>query len=134
MIFPIARTLLAALVCCVAASCTLPRIVQMIPMPKWAKRKEVPKAAPIRFPKTNTADAASGKRRQIGTILLVNAEAGFVLIETHGGAQPEAGMALKCIRDGADSGVLIVSGERQGSHVIADITTGTPRKGDQVFQ
>ena len=134
MISAIARTVLAALVCHLAAACTLPRVVQMVHLPKWAKRKEVPKAAPIRFPKTTAADAASGKRRQVGTILLVNAEAGFVLIETHGGAQPETGAALKCIRDGADSGVLIVSGERQGSHVIADITTGSPKKGDQVFQ
>lgn len=134
MIFPIARMLPAILVCCTVAACTLPQVIKTAHLPKWAKRKEVPKAAPIRFPKTDTGDAAKGKRRQIGTVLLVNAEAGFVLIETHGGAQPETGMALKCIRDGADSGVLIVSGERQGSHVIADITTGTPRKGDQVFQ
>ena len=133
MIFPIARTLLAAIVCCCAA-CTLPQVIKTAHLPKWAKREEVPRAVPVRFPKAGTADAASGKRRQIGTILLVNADAGFVLIETRGGVQPEAGMALKCIRDGADSGVLIVSGERQGSHVIADITTGSPKKGDQVFQ
>lgn len=134
MISPIARALLAALVCCFAPACTLPRIAEMAHLPKWAKRTEVPKAMPIRFPKANAPDAATGKRRQIGTILLVNAEAAFVLIETHGSVQPEAGMALKCLRDGADSGGLIVSGERQGTHVIADITTGAPRKGDQVFQ
>ena len=122
------RTLLATIACCILPACAMPEL------PKWAKRKPVPKAMPVRFPKANEADAATGKRKPIGTILLVNAEAGFVLIETHGRTQPEAGMALKCIRDGADSGVLIVSGERQGSHVIADITTGTPRKGDQVFQ
>ncbi len=102
-------------------------------LPKWAKRKQVPKAVPIRFPKPDPSDPKA-KRRQIGTILLVNLDAGFVLIETRGGFPPDAGTALKCIRDGADAGVLIVSGERQGSHVIADITTGTPRKGDQVFQ
>ena len=33
-----------------------------------------------------------------------------------------------------DSGVLTVSGERQGAHIIADIVTGTPRKGDLVFK
>jgi hypothetical protein len=134
MMLSIARTLLAALSCCAVAACTLPRVAQMVHLPKWAKRAEVPKAMPVRFPKLNSQDAGTGKRRPIGTILLVNAEAGFVLIDTRGGVQPDAGMALKCIRDGADSGVLIVSGERQGSHVIADITTGTPKKGDQVFQ
>ena len=122
-----ARRLLAAALCCAVASCN------SLPLPKWAKRKPVPKAVPIHFPKYDPTDA-KGKRRQIGTILLVNADAGFVLVETRGGEQPESGAALKCQRDGADTGVLIVSGERQGSHVIADITTGTPRKGDQVFQ
>ena len=128
MISRLLRAMLAAALCCTVTSCGL------LQLPKWAKRKPVPKAVPIRFPKGDSSDAAKGKRKQIGTILLVNAEAGFVLIETHGWGQPETGMALKCLRDGADSGVLIVSGERQGSHVIADITTGTPRKGDQVFQ
>ncbi|MEO6741042.1 MAG: hypothetical protein ABIP20_12370 [Chthoniobacteraceae bacterium] len=128
MIYPFARSLLAAASCCAVTACAFPEL------PKWAKRTPIPKAAPIRFPKGDASDALKGKRKQIGTILLVNAVSGFVLIETHGWAQPDAGMALKCIRDGADSGILIVSGERQGSHVIADITTGTPRKGDQVFQ
>ena len=127
MNFPPVRSLFAAALCCAVASCAMPHL------PKWAKRKPVPKAMPIRFPKLDPS-APNSKRRQIGTILLVNAEAGFVLIEMRGGALPMPGAALKCIRDGADSGVLIVSGESQGSHVIADITTGTPRKGDLVFQ
>ena len=110
------------------ASCSLPHL------PKWAKRKQVPKATPVHFPKGTTSDGTPGKPKQIGTILLVNAEAGFVLIDAHGWALPEAGMALKCLRDGAGSGVLTVGSERQGTHVIADIVTGTPRKGDQVFQ
>jgi hypothetical protein len=118
------RTLLAATLCCAVASCSL------LHMPQWAKRKPIPKAAPIRFPK-GTAD---GKRTQIGTVLLVNAESGFVVIDAHGWALPESGMALKCLHDGADSGTLIVGGERQGSHVVADIVTGTPKKGDPVFQ
>lgn len=109
------------------AACALPKL------PQWAKRKPVPKAVPIRFPKTDPSDP-KGKRRQIGKVLLVNSEGGFVLIEIHGVAPPEPGLALKCVRDGADSGILTVSGERQGAHIIADIVTGTPRKGDQVFQ
>ena len=121
------RTLLAAALCCAVASCS------SIPLPKWAKRKPVPKAVPIRFPKTKS-DGTKGKPKAVGTILLVNADAGFVLIDSHGWALPEVGTALKCIRDGVDSGILTVSGERQGSHVVADIVTGTPKKGDQVFQ
>ena len=93
----------------------------------------MPKAVPIRFPKEDPSDP-KGKRRQIGKILLVNAEAGFVLVEIRGAAPPDPGLALKCFRDGVDSGVLTVSGERHGLHIIADIVTGSPRKGDLVFK
>lgn len=122
MNFPLARFLLSVVLFCMLEACT------------WMKGKQVPKATAIRFPKESTADGTKGKRKQIGTVLLVNADAGFVLIDAHGWALPEAGMALKCLRDGVDSSILTVSGERQGSHVIADIVTGAPRKGDQVFQ
>ena len=122
MHFHFARQLLSAALCCALAACD------------WLKPAPVPKAMPLRFPKENPTDAAKAKRRQVGTVLLVNAESGFVLVETHGAARLESGQALKCLRDGADSGVLTVSGERQGTHVVADIVTGTPRKGDQVFQ
>ena len=128
MIFPFAHILLAAALCCSLAACS------SLPLPSWAKRKPVPKAVPIHFPKTNKSDGTKGKPKLVGTILLVNADAGFVLIDAHGWALPDAGTALKCFRDGTDSGILAVGGERQGSHVIADIVTGTPKKGDQVFQ
>jgi hypothetical protein len=118
--FP-ARFILAAALCCSLGACN------------WMKRKPIPKAVPIRFPKA-TSDGTTGKPKSVGTILLVNAEAGFVLIDSHGWTQPEVGTALKCIRDGVDTGVLTVGDERQGSHVVADIVTGTPKKGDQVFQ
>lgn len=100
----------------------------------WMKRKPIPKAVPIRFPKANTSDGTKGKPRAVGTILLVNAEAGFVLIDAHGWVLPEGGTALKCLRDGVDSGIVTVGSEKQGSHVIADIVTGNPKKGDMVFQ
>ena len=122
------RAFFAAALCGAVAACS------SLPLPKWAKRKPVPKAVPIRFPKTNISDGTKGKPKPVGTILLVNAEAGFVLIDAHGWRLPDAGTALKCMRDGADSGILAVGGERQGSHVVADIVTGTPKKGDQVFQ
>ena len=128
MIFSFARLVLTAALCCSLAACS------SLPLPGWAKRKPVPKAVPIRFPKTNKSDGTKGKPKLVGTILLVNAEAGFVVVDAHGWALPDAGTALKCIRDGADTGILTVGGERQGSHVIADIVTGTPKKGDQVFQ
>lgn len=127
MKLPFARLLLAAAVCCAVAACALPKL------PKWSLRKPVPKAVPIRFPKEDPSDP-KGKRRQIGKVLLVNAESGFVLVEIRGAIPPDPGLALKCFREGVDSGVLTVSGERQGTHIIADIVTGTPRKGDLVFK
>jgi hypothetical protein len=98
------------------------------------RKEPVPKAVPIHFPKDTPAEGSKTKRKQVGTVLLVNAEAGFVLIDSQGRGLPERGAALKYLHEGADAGVLTVSGERQGSHVIADIVTGTPKKGDQVFQ
>ena len=56
------------------------------------------------------------------------------LIDSHGWSPPREGTALKVMRDGKETGVVMAGTERQGSHVIADIVTGTPRKGDQVFQ
>ena len=102
-------------------------------LPKWSLRKPVPKAVPVRFPKVDPSDP-KGKRRQIGTIVLVNSDAKFVLVESASAAILEPGLALKCFRDGVETGVLTVSGERQGTHIIADIVTGSPRRGDQVFQ
>ncbi len=102
-------------------------------LPKWAKRKPVPKATPLKFPKP-TSDGTKGTPKQAGAILFVNAEGGFVLIDSHGWLPPTEGTALKVMRDGKETGVVTVSSERQGSHVIADIVTGAPRKGDQVFQ
>ncbi len=128
MIFSPARLLLAALIGSSLAACS------SVPLPSWAKRRPVPKAVPVHFPKTNTSDGTKGKPKLVGIILLVNADAGFVVIDAHGWMLPDAGTALKAIRDGAETGILAVGGERQGANVVADIVTGAPKKGDQVFQ
>jgi hypothetical protein len=47
---------------------------------------------------------------------------------------PQQGTALKAMRGEAETGVLTVNAERRGAYVTADIVTGTPTKGDQVFQ
>ena len=57
-------------------------------------------------------------------VVLVNAEAGFVLINSQGKAMPEAGVALKCMRDGVETGIIAVGKERQGTNVVADVVTG----------
>ena len=65
---------------------------------------------------------------------MVNTEGNFVVIDSGGWPMPEPGTALKCLRDGAETGVVAVGRERKGTHTIADVVTGTPQKGDQVFQ
>lgn len=117
------------------ASCLLLAIaVAGLASCKTPGRQTIPRAMPIRFPKAGVPDGKPGVRKQIGTILMVNTEGKFVVVDSGVWVPPEAGIALKCMRDGVETGVLAVGAERRGGHVIADIVTGSPRKGDQVFQ
>ena len=118
-----ARIFALAALCGALGSCGQP----------W-KKKEVPRARPIRFPKANVSDGTKGVPKQVGTVLMVNAEGNFVLIDSGGWLMPEKGAALKCMREGMETGVVAVGSERKGTHVAADVVTGTPQKGDQVFQ
>ena len=118
----VVRTLAMAALCGALVSCA------------WPWKKEVPRAKPIRFPKANASDGTKRNPKQVGTILMVNAEGNFVVIDSGGWAMPESGAALKCMREGIETGVIAVGSERKGTHVIADVVTGTPQKGDQVFQ
>ena len=65
--------------------------------------------------------------------MAVNQQEGFVLIDTESTLTEEVGTALKSFSGGAESGVLAVSKERHPPFMIADIVSGTPQKGDQVF-
>jgi hypothetical protein len=116
------RAVLLCATCCAFAGCETPF------------KKKVPRAVPIRFPKANTSDGTARRPRQAGTILMVNGEGGFVVIDAGFWSPPQQGTALKCLRAGAETGVVTVGAERRGGHVIADIVTGAPHKGDQVFQ
>ena len=118
----IAIVLLLAATCLWMASCALP----------WTKK--VPRATPIRFPKGNTPRGTRRNPLPVGKILMVNTEGSFVLIDCGGWSLPEAGSALKSFRNEAETGVIMVGSERKGTHVIADIVTGSPQKGDEVFQ
>jgi hypothetical protein len=117
----LARAALLAAASCTVLSC------------EWAGGKKVPKATVIRFPKAGASDGTRRDPKLSGTILMVNAEGNFVVVDSGVWMPPEAGSALKCMRDGVETGVVAVGRERRGSHVVADIVTGQPRKGDQVF-
>ena len=94
----------------------------------------MPRAKPIRFPKANVSDGTKGTPKQVGTVLMVNTDGNFILIDSGGWMMPEKGTALKCMREGTETGVVAVGSERKGTHVAADVVTGAPQRGDQVFQ
>lgn len=72
--------------------------------------------------------------RLVGTIMVVNEEQHFVLIDTESSFPAAVGTALKSFSNGAETGVLTVSPEVKPPFMIADIVSGTPQKGDQVFE
>ena len=122
MIRPLIRTCI--ILCCVvwSAGClTLPGA-------------KAPKPKVVGFPKGNISDGTKREPKLIGKIALVNEEGKFVLIACGPWAVPEEGTALKCLRNGVESAIVNAGKERRGIHVAADIVTGSPQRGDQVFQ
>lgn len=95
--------------------------------------KPTPKAKVLKFPREDVSDGTKREPRKVGKVLMVNMLGAFVLIETGTNAAPVQGTALKTMRDGVETGVLTVSGERRGTVIAADITTGTPALGDDVM-
>lgn len=67
-----------------------------------------------------------------GIITLVNEDNHFVLIDGGYSSAPADGLKLKSFTDDAESGTLAVSPQHRRPFVIADITSGTPKKGDRV--
>lgn len=72
--------------------------------------------------------------RRVGTVALVGRDHSFALIDVGLHYLPPAGRALKAFRDGQETGVLAVSGERNGPFVAADIVGGQPGQGDEIFE
>ena len=78
--------------------------------------------------------SAAVQPQMVGTIALVNDSMHFVLVDTGGSAGPQKGQALKSFTNGQESGILMVTGERQRPFIAADIVKGAPQKGDEVMQ
>ena len=78
--------------------------------------------------------ASAPVHRLVGTIVMVNTEQNFVLIDTDTSAPAEDGTALKSFSNGTETGVLTVSPQHRPPFMIADIVSGSPQKGDQVFE
>jgi hypothetical protein len=97
-------------------------------------REKAPKPKVVGFPKGNTSDGTPHEPRLVGHIAMINEESHFVLIVCDAWRAPAEGTALKAIKNGAETAILNVSTERRGAYVTADIVTGTPGRGDEVFQ
>ncbi len=70
----------------------------------------------------------------VGTITLVNEESRFVLIDVGDSVVPSQGIALKSISNGVETGVVAVGEVKRRPFAIADIVSGSPKKGDAVYQ
>lgn len=91
----------------------------------------VPKPKIVRFPKARPLESVP---KLVGIVSMVNVDGHFVLVESNQSAALDSGTALKCFRDGAATAVLAVGSERRRPYVTADIVTGEPQRGDQVFE
>ncbi len=69
-----------------------------------------------------------------GKIRLVDKTAGFVLIERTSPTDPASGTDLQSFRGGYPSATLRATPERRPPFITADILTGEPLDGDQVFE
>ena len=99
-----------------------------------ARKPSAPKPRVIGFPRGDISDGTKRAPRLIGRVAMVNRDANFVLISCDAWTAPREGTALKCVRNTVETAVLNVSPERRGAYVTADIVTGEPTQGDQVFQ
>lgn len=73
------------------------------------------------------------KSRLVGRIALVPSQENFVLIESYGPWQvPEGGLLSGIGAEGRTSN-LVVTGEKLGQHVAADIRLGVAKVGDAVY-
>lgn len=82
--------------------------------------------------KRPAAAAHLPRPENVGTIVLVNEAAKFVLIDTGDYPTPTAGITLTASSGGLESATLLATNVRKRPHLIADIKSGTPRKGDRV--
>ena len=71
---------------------------------------------------------------RVGQIVLLNEDARFVLVDLDTGNVPEAGTALKVMRQGVEIGVLALGDVRRRPFIVADIVKGEPQKGDLVYR
>ena len=90
--------------------------------------------APVKKKQAPPPAAVPSGPRLVGTIYQVKPEEGFVLVDVGAIYAQEAGKKLKCISGGVTTAELVATKERVISFISADIVSGTPTRGDQVFE
>jgi hypothetical protein len=96
--------------------------------------ERAPKAKLVGFKHTKNPPGSKHEPKLIGNVAMVNMDGKFVLIACGAWSAPEVGTALKCMRGGVETAVLAAGNERRGIHVAADIASGLPARGDEVYQ
>lgn len=83
--------------------------------------------------KKGDAEEESAVMRAIGTVEMVNPQAGFVIVHTLSNVPVAPGTELTAVNTSGVSGKLRVSPEHKTIFITADIVSGSPSKGDTVL-
>jgi hypothetical protein len=73
-------------------------------------------------------------KQLIGTITLVNTDIAYALIDNGSQPSPAAGTKVECRSPDGTIAQLRVTEIRKRPFIVADIVSGTPHKGDEVYQ
>ena len=91
---------------------------------------------PLSVEKKAEAEKIAAARRPlqlVGKIAIVNGKEGFVLIDTGSYAVPVAGARLRGYTGPVESSELRAGDVQRRPFVVADVVSGTPQQGDEVF-
>ncbi len=87
---------------------------------------------PSTTPIEGTENSPDGPGFLVGIVEFVNPDQRFVLIKTQGTANIPSGAKLTALDATGALSEVVVSPERKGSHLTADIQSGSPRAGNLV--
>ncbi len=80
-----------------------------------------------------TPEPVQSTERFLGTISMVNEDGHFVLIDFGGFSAPTPGAELQIRRSSDDVAVVKAGAEMRRPFAAADIVSGTPQQGDDVW-
>ncbi len=87
-----------------------------------------------KFHRKRRATVTPKHEQLIGTVVLINTDIAFALIDNGSQPSPSVGATLQCRSADGSTAQLKVTAVRRRPFIVADIVSGTPGKGDEVFQ